>query len=158
MKKQRQSKVAKAELRAGGGLHGPEKTAWSTGSMAKLPGNKLRTTAQWRCKTEWTTNITKISLEVLSSKVPSLGVFIGSHEKEVLLIYLILFCIKRWWLFWRFYWYTQKTSKKGIISVSVFNLASAIIKWIQERVDKTSDETINKTYAAYKTMWTELKG
>ena len=125
MKKQRQSKVAKAELRAGGGLHGPEKTAWSTGSMAKLPGNKLRTTAQWRCKTEWTTNITKISLEVLSSKVPSLGVFIGSHEKEVLLIYPILFFIKRWWLFWRFYWYTQKTSKKGIISVSVFNLASA---------------------------------
>ena len=125
MKKQRQSKVAKAELRAGGGLHGPEKTAWSTGSMAKLPGNKLRTTAQWRCKTEWTTSITKISLEVLSSKVPSLEVFIGSHEKEVLLIYLILFFIKRWWFFWRFYWYTQKTSKKGIISVSLFNLASA---------------------------------
>ena len=158
MKKQRQSKVAKAELRAGGGLHGPEKPEWSTGGMEKLSGNKLRTTAKWRCKTEWTTNITKISLEVLSSKVPSLGVFIGSHKKEMLLIYLILFFIKRWWLFWRFYWYTKKTSKKGIIGVSVFNLASAIIKLIQERVDKTSDETINKTYAAYKTVWTELKG
>ena len=39
MKKQKQSKVAKAELRAGGGLHGPKKPGWSAGGMEKQPGN-----------------------------------------------------------------------------------------------------------------------
>ena len=41
----------------------------------------------------------------------------------------------------------NKHPKKGIVSVSAFNLASAIIKWIQEKVYKPSDETISKTYA-----------
>ena len=35
MKKQKQSKVAKVELGAGGGLHGPKKPGWSAGGMEK---------------------------------------------------------------------------------------------------------------------------
>ena len=31
----KKSKVARAELRAGGGLHGPEKPGWSAGGMEK---------------------------------------------------------------------------------------------------------------------------
>ena len=42
MKKQRQSKVVEVELRAGEGLHGPEKPGWSAGDMAKQPGNKMK--------------------------------------------------------------------------------------------------------------------
>ena len=42
MKKQRQSKVVRVELRAGGGLHGPEKPGWSAGDMAKQPGNEMK--------------------------------------------------------------------------------------------------------------------
>ena len=45
----------------------------------------------------------------------------------------------------------KKHPKKVIISVSVFNLASAIIKWVQEMVDKASNKAINETHAAYKT-------
>ena len=41
----------------------------------------------------------------------------------------------------------KKYLKKEIVSVSAFSLASAIIKWIQEKVCKASDEIINKTYA-----------
>ena len=42
--------------------------------------------------------------------------------------------------------------------MSVFNLASAIIKWVQETVDKASNKAINETYAAYKTAWLDEKG
>ena len=38
-KKQKQSKVARVEIRAGGGLHGPEKPGWSAGDMEQYPGN-----------------------------------------------------------------------------------------------------------------------
>ena len=41
MKKQRQSKVVRVELRAGGGFHGPEKPGWSAGDMAKQPRNEM---------------------------------------------------------------------------------------------------------------------
>ena len=41
MKKQRQSKVVEVELRAGEGLHGPEKPGWSAGDMAKQPENEM---------------------------------------------------------------------------------------------------------------------
>ena len=43
--KAKQSKVARVELRAGGGLHGPEKLGWSAGGMEKWPGN-VKTTTQ----------------------------------------------------------------------------------------------------------------
>ena len=39
MKKQRQSKVVGVELRAGGGLHRPEKRGWSAGDIEKQPRN-----------------------------------------------------------------------------------------------------------------------
>ena len=42
MKKKRQSKVVGVQLRAGGGLHGPEKPRWSTGDMVKQPGNQIK--------------------------------------------------------------------------------------------------------------------
>ena len=42
MKKQRQSKLVGAELRASGGLHGPEKLGGSAGDMAKQPGNEMK--------------------------------------------------------------------------------------------------------------------
>ena len=42
MKKQRQSEVVGVELRAGGGLYGPEKPEWSAGDMAKQPGNEMK--------------------------------------------------------------------------------------------------------------------
>ena len=42
MKKQRQSKVVGVELRAGGGLHGPEKPGWSAGDIEKQPGNEMK--------------------------------------------------------------------------------------------------------------------
>ena len=41
MKKLRQSKVVGVELRAGGGLHGPEKPGWSAADMANQPGNEM---------------------------------------------------------------------------------------------------------------------
>ena len=40
MKKKRQSKVVRVELRARGGLHGPEKPEWSAGDMVKQPKNE----------------------------------------------------------------------------------------------------------------------
>ena len=40
--KQRQSKVVGVELRAGGGLHGPEKPGWSAGDMVKQPENQKK--------------------------------------------------------------------------------------------------------------------
>ena len=42
MKKKKQSKVVGVELRAGGGLHGPEKPGWSAGDMVKYPGNQMK--------------------------------------------------------------------------------------------------------------------
>ena len=42
MKKQRQSKVVGVELRAGGGLHEPEKPGWSAADMEKQPGNEMK--------------------------------------------------------------------------------------------------------------------
>ena len=42
MKKQGQSKVVGVELRAGGGLHGPDKPGWSAGDMVKQPGNEMK--------------------------------------------------------------------------------------------------------------------
>ena len=42
MKKQRQSKVVRVKLRAGGGLHGPEKPGRSAGDMEKQPGNEMK--------------------------------------------------------------------------------------------------------------------
>ena len=47
-----QSKVVRVEVRAGGGLHGPEKPGLSVGGMEKQPGN-VKTT---------TTNITKTAM------------------------------------------------------------------------------------------------
>ena len=40
--KKRQSKVVGVELRAGGGLHGPEKPGWSAGDMVKQPENQMK--------------------------------------------------------------------------------------------------------------------
>ena len=37
--KVKQTKVARVELRAGGGLHGSEKPGWSAGGKEKYPGN-----------------------------------------------------------------------------------------------------------------------
>ena len=42
MKKQRQSKVVRVEVRAGGGLDGPEKPGWSAGDMEKQPRNEIK--------------------------------------------------------------------------------------------------------------------
>ena len=42
MKKQRQSKVVGVELRADGGLHGPEKPEYSAGDIAKQPKNEMK--------------------------------------------------------------------------------------------------------------------
>ena len=41
-KKKKQSKVVGVELRAGGGLHEPEKPGWSAGDMVKYPGNQMK--------------------------------------------------------------------------------------------------------------------
>ena len=38
--KKRQSKLVGVELRAGGGLHRPEKPGWSAGDMVKQPENQ----------------------------------------------------------------------------------------------------------------------
>ena len=56
---QRQSKVARVELKAGG-----VPVAW----QSSLEMNEEQ--QQTKNKTEWTTNIIKTSLEVLPSKVP----------------------------------------------------------------------------------------
>ena len=40
--KMRQSKVVGVELRAGGGLHGPDRPGWSPGDMVKQPGNQMK--------------------------------------------------------------------------------------------------------------------
>ena len=40
--KKRQSKVVGVELRASGGLHGPEKPWWSAGDMVKQPENQMK--------------------------------------------------------------------------------------------------------------------
>ena len=42
MQKQRQSKVVGVELRAGGGLHRPEKPEWGAGETDKQPGNEMK--------------------------------------------------------------------------------------------------------------------
>ena len=42
MKKQSQSKVVGVELRAGGGLHGPEKPGRSASDMEKQPENEMK--------------------------------------------------------------------------------------------------------------------
>ena len=77
MKKKRQSKVVGVELRAGGGLHGPEKPGRSAGNMVKQPENQMKIQQQnqkhRQIKIQQTK--TKTSPEVLPSKVTSLGVF-----------------------------------------------------------------------------------
>ena len=52
MKKLRQSKVVRVELRAGGGLHEPEKPGWSAGDMAKQPGNEMNNNNKMKIKNE----------------------------------------------------------------------------------------------------------
>ena len=81
MKKQRQSKVVGVELRAGGGLHRPEKPGWSAGDMEKQPGNEVKNN-KMKIKNEMTLKNDneqqqqqKPSQGVLPSKVPLVGVF-----------------------------------------------------------------------------------
>ena len=52
MKKQRQSKVVGVELRAGEGLHEPEKPGRSTSGMEKQPGNERKATTKCPRKSE----------------------------------------------------------------------------------------------------------
>ena len=65
--KKRQSKVVGVELRAGGGLHGPEKPGWSAGDMVNEPGNEMKNNNKMKIKNEirnnnkMTTNIPKAS-------------------------------------------------------------------------------------------------
>ena len=67
MKKKRQSKVVGVELRAGGGLHGPEKPGWSAGDTVNEPGNEMKNNNKVKIKNEirnnikMTTNIPKTS-------------------------------------------------------------------------------------------------
>ena len=42
MKKKRQSEVVGVNLRAVGGLHGPEKPGWSASDMVKEPENQMK--------------------------------------------------------------------------------------------------------------------
>ena len=50
MKKKRQSKVVGVELRAGGGLHGPEKPGWSAGDTVNEPGNEMKNNNKMKIK------------------------------------------------------------------------------------------------------------
>ena len=52
MKKKRQSKLFKVELRADGYLHGSEKPGWSAGDMVKWPGNRYTTSKIKNYKTK----------------------------------------------------------------------------------------------------------
>ena len=42
MKKKRQSKVVRVDLRASGSLHGPEKLGLSAGDMVNKPENQMK--------------------------------------------------------------------------------------------------------------------
>ena len=117
---------------------------------------------------------------VLPSKVTSLGIFVLQLKKmitEVLLIfplYLILFFI--WWRFRHlikttadvgnilneddFFGDAVDTPKEGLEEHKKRECLKSVIgkgkahllghKWTEGRVEKASDETINKTYADYK--------
>ena len=120
-------------------------------------------------------------------QVPSLGVFDFRLKKmitEVLLalpLYLILFFI--WWRFQPlikamtdvgdifdddFFGDIVDTPKEGIEQHKKRECLKSVIdrgkahllghKWTHERVDKASDETINKTYAEYKQHELNEKG
>ena len=90
----------------------------------------MKNSNEWRT----TTNITKTSLEVLPGKVTLLGVLvfgptvdtpkqgIKQHEK------------------WKFLKSVRGSGKAYLLGC----------KWTQEKINKASDETINKTYDAYK--------
>ena len=121
-------------------------------------------------------NIPKTSLEVLPSKVTLLGVFdfLKKMITEVFLIlplYLILFFI--WWQFRRLikiivdagdilnddevFSDVIDTSREDIEQHKKREELKSIVdkgklghKWTHRRVDKASDEIINKTYAEYK--------
>ena len=122
-----------------------------------------------------TTNITKTSVEVLQNKITSLEDFnFKKMITEVLLVlplYLILFFI--WWQFRYsikmmanvgdllnnvdFFGDIVDTPKEGIEQHKKQEELKSIIskgrlghKWTHERVDKASDEVINKANAEYK--------
>ena len=131
--------------------------------------------------------LTKTSLAVLPSKITSLGVFVFQLKKMItevlliLLLYLILFFI--WWRFRHLikimadvgdksnddeFLNVVDTPKEGIeqhrkqeclkdvISMDKAHLLGH--KLTYERVDKASDETINKAYALYKQRDMKEKG
>ena len=75
--KVKQPKVARVELRAGGGLHGPEKLGWSAGGKEKYPG-KVKTSCEKKHQQEQTTS--QRAPEVPSLGVPSLGVLLSSSK------------------------------------------------------------------------------
>ena len=70
--------------------------------------------------------------------------------------------IKRWWLFWidtpkeGTEQHRKRECLKSVISKGKAYLLGS--KWTQEKVDKASDETINKTHAAYKQRELNEKG
>ena len=129
---------------------------------------------------------TKTSSEVLPSKVPSLGVFdFNKMITEVLLVlslYLILFFV--WWRSQplikamtnvgdtlnddEFFGDIVDTPKEGIEQHKKREYLKSVIdkgkvhllghKWTHRRVDKASDETINKTYGEYKAKEMYKKG
>ena len=130
-----------------------------------------------------TTNITKTSLEVLRNKITSLEEFnFKKMITEVLLVlslYLILFFI--WWQFRYsikmmanvgdllnivdFFGDIIDTPKEGIEQHKKQEELKSIIskgklgdKWTHERVDKASDEVINKANAEYKQRELNQKG
>ena len=136
---------------------------------------------------KWRSTTTKTSSEVLPSKVLSLGVFVFQLKKtitEVLLIlplYLILLFI--WYRFRHLikimadvgdilndndFVDVVDTPKecieqhkkweclKDVMSMGKVHLLGH--KWTHGRVDKASDETINKTYAEYKQREPNEKG
>ena len=128
---------------------------------------------KWRT----TTNITKTSLEVLPGKVPSVGVFdVLKMIAELLLVFslhLVLFFI--------WYWFRHliniiasdedvlidvvDTPREGIEQhkkreelKDASDKGKLGHKCTHRRVDKESDEIINKTYAEYKTHELKEKG
>ena len=130
-----------------------------------------------------TTNITKTSVEVLQNKITSLEDFnFKKMITEVLLVlplYLILFFI--WWQFRYsikmmanvgdllnnvdFFGDIVDTPKEGIEQHKKQEELKSIIskgrlghKWTHERVDKASDEVINKANAEYKQCELNEKG
>ena len=72
--------------------------------------------------------------------------------------------IKRWWIFWWCCWYTKKRieqNKKRECLKSVIDKGKVHLlghKWTHGRMDKASDETINKIYVEYKQRELNEKG